>query len=186
MTTMDQEIAYDRMYDKHVKCLKLLGLQPKTIDAYARAIRRVAKYFDYQIEDLTMDQLLDYFNDLLESHSWSTVKLDLYGLKYFHTNVLNKTWEDIPIIKKPKATRIPDILNHDQLNSLLAATKVLSYKVFFLPFTVWGSGLVKELILRLATSMSTICGYSFVMPRATKTGWFRCLTRPCNSSGVFG
>jgi glycosyltransferase involved in cell wall biosynthesis len=28
--------------------------------------------------------LLDYFHDLLESHSWSTVKLDLYGLKFFY------------------------------------------------------------------------------------------------------
>ena len=26
-----------------------------------------------------MEQLTDYFSDLLESHSWSTVKLDLNG-----------------------------------------------------------------------------------------------------------
>jgi len=158
MATMAQEITFDRMYDKHVKCLKLLGLRPKTISAYARAMRRIGEYFDYQVEDLSLDQLLDYFNDLLESHSWSTVKLDLYGLKSFYTNVLNKTWEDIPLVRKPKATIIPDILNHDQLNLLLAATKVLSYKVFFLPFTVWGSGLVKGSTLRLATSMPTISG----------------------------
>ena len=143
MTTMDQEITFDRMYDKHLKCLKLLGLRPKTVSAYTRAIRRVGQYFDYKIDELSMDQLLDYFNDLLDSHSWSTVKLDLYGLKYFYTNVLNKTWDDIPLVKKPKAVRIPDILSITQLNELLAATTILSYKVFFLPFTVWGSGLVK-------------------------------------------
>ncbi len=143
MTTMEQELAFDRLYDKHVKHLKLLGLQPKTIQAYSRAIRRVGQYFNYKIDALSMDQLLDYFNNLLESHSWSTVKLDLYGLKYFYTNVLNKTWQDIPVVKKPKTTRIPDILSPEQINTLLAATNVLSYKVFFLPFTVWGSGLVK-------------------------------------------
>ncbi len=131
MTTMDQEIAFDNMYDKHVKHLKLLGLQPKTIEAYSRAIRRIGHYFDCHLEELTMDQLLDYFNDLLESHSWSTVKLDLYGLKHFYINVLKRDWLDIPIIRKPKATKIPDIINHDQLNSILVATKVLSYKVFF-------------------------------------------------------
>ncbi len=158
MTTMEQEIAFDRMYAKHVKHLKLLGFRPKTISAYTRAMRRVGKYFDYQVEDLSMDQLLDYFNDLLESHSWSTVKLDLYGLKYFYTNVLNKTWEDIPLIKKPKTVKIPDILNHDQLNSLLAATKAISYRVFFLPFTVWDSGLAKGSTSRLETSMPTISG----------------------------
>jgi hypothetical protein len=77
-------------------------LQPKTIEAYARAIRRVGNYFDTPIDRLTLDQLLEYFNDLLDSHSWSAVKLDLYGLKFFYPHVLKKTWEDIPLIKPPK------------------------------------------------------------------------------------
>ena len=37
--------------------MKLKGLQPKTIDAYARAIRRLGKYFDYRIDDLSEVQL---------------------------------------------------------------------------------------------------------------------------------
>ena len=32
---------FARQYDSHLKHLKLKGLQPKTIDAYARAIRRL-------------------------------------------------------------------------------------------------------------------------------------------------
>ena len=64
-------------------------------------MRRIAHYFDYQVENLGMEQLLDYFNDLLKSRSWSTVKLDLYGLRSFYTNVLHETWENIPLVKKP-------------------------------------------------------------------------------------
>ncbi len=143
-TTMTEELLFDSYYDKHLKHLRIKGLQPKTIDAYSRAIRRIGLYFQYRIADLTTDQLLDYFNDLLDSHSWSTVKLDLYGLKFFYTHVLKKGWEDIPLVKKPKAVRIPDIVSIVQINELLAATTVLSYKTFFLPFTVWGSDSVKE------------------------------------------
>ncbi len=83
--------------------------------------------------------MLDYFNELLDSHSWSAVKLDLYGLKFFYTKVLNKTWEDIPLIKPPKTSRIPDILSIVQVNRLFAATDRLSYKVFF--FTIYSMGL---------------------------------------------
>ena len=126
-------------YTKHRKHLKLNGLQPKTIDAYSRAIRRIGNYFDCHLNDLTKDQLLDYFNDLLESHSWVTVKLDLYGLKFFYTNVLNKTWQDIPLIKPPKATRIPDIVSIEQAKLIFAATNKLSYKVLF--FTLYSMGL---------------------------------------------
>jgi integrase len=83
--------------------------------------------------------LLDYFNELLDSHSWSAVKLDLYGLRFFYTQVLNKTWHDIPLIKPPKTARIPDILSIDQVNRLFDATNRLSYKVFF--FTLYSMGL---------------------------------------------
>ncbi len=130
---------FNKQYQNHLKCLKLAGLQPKTIDAYSRAIRRIGGYFDYRVENLSSDQLLDYFSRLLETHSWSTVKLDLYGLKFFHTHILKKGWQDIPLVKKPKATRIPDIITTHQINELLAATKVLSYKVFF--YTIYSMGL---------------------------------------------
>jgi site-specific recombinase XerD len=136
---MPSDPQFNKSYQKHLKLLRLNGFQPKTIEAYSRAIRRIGNYFDCRIDNLTSDQLLDYFNELLDSHSWNTVKLDLYGLKFFYTKVLNKTWDDIPLIKPPKTTRIPDILSIEQANRLFAATDKLSYKVFF--FTIYSMGL---------------------------------------------
>jgi len=136
---MPDDPIFNKYYKKHLKCLRLNGLQPKTIEAYSRAIRRVGNYFDCRIDNLSSDQLLDYFSELLTSHSWPTVKLDLYGLKFFYTNVLSKTWNDVPLVKPPKTTKIPDILSIAQLNQLFAATSKLSYKVFF--FTAYSMGL---------------------------------------------
>lgn len=138
-STMSDDPKFNKYYQKHLKCLKLNGLQPKTIESYSRAIRRVGNYFDYRVDSLSSDQLLDYFSELLTSHSWPTVKLDLYGLKFFYTNVLGKTWNDIPLVKPPKSTKIPDILSVEQLNQLFATTNILSYKVFF--FTIYSMGL---------------------------------------------
>ena len=56
---------FARQYDSHLKHLKLKGLQPKTIDAYARAIQRLGGYFYYRIEALTEAQLTEYFSDLI-------------------------------------------------------------------------------------------------------------------------
>ncbi len=130
---------YNYYYEQHCKHLKLKGLQPKTIDAYCRGIRRIAKYFNGNLDNLTQDQLLDYFHDLLCSHSWSTVKLDLYGLKFFYTHVLSKPWTDIPLVKSPRVTRIPDIVTPAEAQQLFMATRKLSYRVFF--FTVYSMGL---------------------------------------------
>ncbi len=75
---------FDKNYELLLKHLKFKGLQPKTIAeySYSRAIRRTGDYFDHQIDDLTEADLLDYFTDLRETHSWRSVKLDLHELKF--------------------------------------------------------------------------------------------------------
>jgi len=133
------ESKFKRNYQTHLKHLRLKGLQPKTIEAYARGIRRIGAYFDHQIDDLSEQQLIDYFTDLLESHSWSAVKLDLYGLKFYYAHVLHKPWENIDLIKAPKAQRLPDIVTIEEANRVFMATLTLSYRVFY--FTVYSLGL---------------------------------------------
>ena len=41
---MPNDPQFNRYYQKHLKYLKLGGLQPKTIEAYSRAIRRIGNY----------------------------------------------------------------------------------------------------------------------------------------------
>ena len=130
---------FKKNYQAHLKHLKLKGLQPKTIDAYARAIRRIGQYFSHRIDSLTEQQLLDYFTDLLSTHSWSAVKLDLYGLKFYYKHVLRATWVNVDLIKPPKTTRLPDIITVAEATKLFQTTNKLSYRVFF--FTLYSMGL---------------------------------------------
>ncbi|VFN03311.1 MAG: Site-specific recombinase XerD [Candidatus Kentron sp. G] len=132
------EANFKRSYQTHLKHLKLKGLQPSTIDAYARAIRRIGAHFDYQLDELSEAQLTDYFSDLLDSRSWSVVKHDLYGLKFYYTHVLHKPWT-INLIKPPKTQRLPDIVTLDEAKRLFMATRIPSYRVFF--FTLYSLGL---------------------------------------------
>lgn len=131
--------SFQQDYDKHLQHLKLKGLQPKTIEAYSRAIRRVGEYFDHEINDLTEQQLLDYFTDLLSTHSWSAVKLDLYGLKFYYQYVLNKPWQQVDLIKPPRSKRLPNVVTVAEAARLFNATHKLSYRVFY--FTVYSLGL---------------------------------------------
>ncbi len=137
--TAPSDANFKRNYLTHLKHLRLKGLQPKTIDAYSRAIRRIGAYFEHQIDDLSEPQLTDYFSDLLDSHSWSAVKLDLYGLKFYYTHVLRKPWVNLDLIKPPKAQRLPDIVTVEEAKRVVLATRTLSYRVFY--FTVYSLGL---------------------------------------------
>jgi integrase/recombinase XerD len=131
--------TFERNYRLHLQHLKLKGLQPKTIDAYARAVRRLGGRFDQQVEDLSLQQLTDYFSELVASHSWSTVKLDLYGLQFYYAHVLRKPWVAPGLVKPPKSQRLPDIVTVAEAKRLFAATRVVSYRVFF--FTLYSLGL---------------------------------------------
>ena len=131
--------SFERRYQTHLQHLKLKGLQPKTIEAYSRAIRRIGERFDHQIDHLTEQQLADYFSELVGSHSWSTVKLDLYGLKFYFMHVLRKPWVAPGLIKPPKTQRLPDIVTIEEAKRIFAATRVVSYRVFF--FTLYSLGL---------------------------------------------
>lgn len=131
--------TFDRNYQLHLQHLKLKGLQPKTIEAYARAIRRIGKRFDHQIDELSEQQLTDYFTELLASHSWSAVKLDLYGLKFYYAHVLRRPWVAPGLIKPPRAQRLPDIVTVAEAQRIFAATRVASYRVLF--FTLYSLGL---------------------------------------------
>lgn len=139
MTTPTSNLQFNTYYELHCKHLQLMGLQPKTIDSYSRAIRRIGEYFDWSLDSLTEVELLDYFSQLKERASWSTVKLDLYGLKFFYLHVLKRNWVDIPVIKSPRVKRIPDIITIAEANQLFSATTKLSYRIFF--FTIYSMGL---------------------------------------------
>jgi len=133
------EATFDRNYARHLQHLTLKGLQPKTIEAYSRAIRRIGERFDHQIDALSEQQLLDYFTELVASHSWSSVKLDLYGLKFYYEHVLRRPWAMPGLIKPPRSQRLPDIATVDETQRIITRTRVLSYRVFF--FTLYSLGL---------------------------------------------
>jgi site-specific recombinase XerD len=130
---------FNTQYDAFLKHLRLKGLRPKTIDLYSRGVRRIGDYFDYHVEALSEEQLLAYFSDLLDTRSWSALKHDLYGLKFFYQHVLHKPWTDLNLVKPPKFQRLPDILTQAEMQRLLAGTRILSYRVFF--FTLYSLGL---------------------------------------------
>ena len=79
----DEQQRFNNLYKRHVKLLKLQGKSEKTVAAYSRAVRRIVGHFDCCPDQLSLEQREDYFAKLVESHSWSTVKIDRVGLQFF-------------------------------------------------------------------------------------------------------
>ena len=142
-----EQSRFDELYQCHLRLLKLQGKSDSTIDVYARAVRRVTDHFDCCPDRLTPDQLEIYFGELVDSHSWSTVKVDRNGLQFFWKHVLKRDWRWVKIIKPPRIYSIPDILTPTEVVTLIAATRKLRFRVFFL--TTYSMGLRLEEALSL-------------------------------------
>jgi len=140
---------FNELYQRHLRLLKLQGKSPKTIDAYARAVRRISEYFDCCPDQLTLEQRELFFAQLVDSHSWSTVKVDRNGLQFFWKHVLKRDWQWVNIVKIPKVRSLPDILAVNEVEQMIAATCKLRYRVFILTTYSMGLRLSETLALQV-------------------------------------
>jgi len=125
------ETIFNKSYDKLIKCLKLRGFRKSTIDGYSRAVWKIAEHFDFNIDNLSGDQLLDYFSALIEYRTWSTVKVAYNGVRFYYEHVLEKTWEHIDMVKPPTVQTLPEIISQEEVSPLLNTIVKPSYRVFF-------------------------------------------------------
>ena len=140
---------FNELYQSHLRLLKLQGKSQKTIDAYSRAVRRISEHFDCCPDQLTLEQREEYFSKLIESHSWSTVKIDRNGLQFFWKHVLKRDWQWIKMIKVPKVHSLPNILTVSEVERLIGATRKLRYRVFLLATYSMGLRLGETLALQV-------------------------------------
>jgi len=145
-----EQLYFNSLYQQHLTNLSLQGKRPATIDAYARAVRRITAFFDRTPDTLSTDELKYYFACLIQSHSWSTVKLDRNGLQFFYRYTLNKQWQWLAIVKPPQVKRIPDILTVKQVSDIINKTYQLRYQVFFMTLYSMGLRLSEGLNLTVA------------------------------------
>ncbi len=148
MNTSEQQ-RFDFLYEQHLTNLTLQGKRPATIDAYSRAVRRIAAYLDCCPDNLSTDDLKRYFAQLIASHSWSTVKLDRNGLQFFYRHVLNQQWQWLNIVKPPQVKRLPDILTPTEVAIAISLTRQLRYQVFFLTLYSMGFRLGEGISLQV-------------------------------------
>lgn len=144
-----QQKRFDSLYRKHVSALRRQGKADSTIDLYSRAIRRVSEFFDCSPDTLTQEQLEGYFDSLVKTHSWSTIKVERNGLQFFYQHVLKREWQWVDIVKPPQVNTLPDVLTLKEIERLINGTRELRYQTFILVCFSMGLRLGETLSLQV-------------------------------------
>jgi len=139
MNTNEKQL-FDSHYARYQRLLVLRGYSKATIDNYTRGIRRLADWCGHCPDQrLKKADFEAYFSQLIQSHSWSTIKCDRNAIMHYWKLVLMLNWEFIDMIKPPTKKHLPDILVAEEINQTLGCVHSLHYQVYL--YTVYTLGI---------------------------------------------
>ena len=128
---INDQTRFNQLYQAYLNELTLQGKSPKTLDMYSRCIRQVSVFFDTCPDALTASELKGYFLSLVETKSWSAVKIARNAIQFFYRHVLNQPWDWIPIVKPPVVRPLQDVLSLDEVAAIISRTRKLRYQTYY-------------------------------------------------------
>jgi site-specific recombinase XerD len=121
--------------------MQLGGLAERTQQSYVRAVRQLAEYYGKSPEQISEEELRQYFlylkND--KQYASSSCMVALSGIKFFYNHTLNRVWPQLDFIKPPSTKRLPVVLSREEVQRLLVCLRRPHYRVCL--STIYSCGL---------------------------------------------
>lgn len=139
---------------KMVEDLQLRGYAERTQNSYARSVRQLENYWHVPAEEISEQQVRDYFLYCRNDVGWSaaTMRIAYSGIKFFYTKTLPQGWETLKLLKMKRLSTPPTVLSIDEVRSILDTARAPQIKAFLT--TVYSCGL--RLAEALALEVSDI------------------------------
>jgi len=101
--------------------LQLKGMSKTTIKMYTRAVRQLTNHFQKSPQEISDEDLRQYFLYNKNVRQWSRVTstISLCGIKHFFTLTLNRDWTSLRFVRPEKEKKLPVILSQQQVRSIL-------------------------------------------------------------------
>jgi len=141
-----------KLQKKMVEDLQLRGYAERTRSSYTRAVRQLTNYWHVPAEEISEQQVRDYFLYCKNDAGWSaaTMRVAYSGIKFFYTVTLPMDWETIRLLKIKRLATPPTVLSIDETRLILKTARQPQIKAFLT--TVYSCG------LRLSEALSLEVG----------------------------
>ncbi len=124
-----------------IEDMQLRGYSAKTQEAYLRAVRQLAEHFDRSPEELTEEDLRQYFLYLknVKRVSRSTCTQALCGIKFLYERTLQREWTTFELVRPPKERKLPVVLSLEEVRRVLGCLR--SFRHYVCLSTIYTCGL---------------------------------------------
>ena len=155
-TIVEQAIVFVPEFEKVVRKLEqqvtLRGQSKSTLQNYIRRIALFVLHFEKLPEQIDQDEINEYLVALArdpKSPSRSSFKHMVYGLRYYYRLLgMNKNAIALPSLRKD--TKLPVILNQQELKELFAAPTLLKQRIVLA--LIYSAGLRGQEVINLKIS----------------------------------
>ncbi len=132
--------------------LKLSGKEPRTQQAYVRAVRKFAEFLGHSPDLATEDQLRNYLLHLADSKKWaaSTINVAQQALKQFFRITCPKDWPVLKLARVKTEQKLPVVISVDEVHTLLKLIEKPSMRCFFTVVYSMGLRLQEALHVQVA------------------------------------
>lgn len=105
--------------------MRLAGLAETTQQRYVGAVCQLTKYFRLPPDQLSDEQVREWFLHLTDVRKLApaTLRVYVYATKFFYEKTLQRDVEVLDFVKPPKRVRLPKVLMHEQVCEVLATVK---------------------------------------------------------------
>ena len=130
-----------RLREKMIEDLRLRGLSQRTEEAYVRAVRQLVEYSKKPPDQISEDELREYFLYLknVKKVSRSTQTIALCGIKFFYEHTLERSWHTLDLVRPEKSKKLPVVLSVEEVGQILALVYKSHYRVCLT--TIYACGL---------------------------------------------
>jgi len=120
-----------KLRKRMIEDMQLRGLSEKTRESYLRAVRQLAEYYCKAPDQISEEELRQYFlylkNERQVSHSSCTVAL--CGIKFFYVRTLRREWPTLELVRSPRGKKLPVVLSVEEVGQILGCVRRMKYRV---------------------------------------------------------
>lgn len=108
--------------ERMLEDLRLRGLAPKTQEAYVGAVRKLAAHYHKPPDQVTEEELRQYFLYLTDEKqvSPSTLTIALTGIKFFYQRTLGRDWPTLDLVRPVREKKLPTVLSVEEVGLILS------------------------------------------------------------------
>jgi integrase/recombinase XerD len=105
--------------------MTLHGLAPATQNVYVNAVRQLAGCYRRSPDQLSEQELRDYFTYLIKQKrlASSTLRTQVFAIKFFYAKTLQKPWPTLKILRARRREKLPVVLDPAEAKRLLAVKR---------------------------------------------------------------